>query len=128
MIWAWHLARPLARNKRAVFFRMPYRLYDSVARSWRHGWDAGPTMPSNHLDGPSRGQVEEWLKRVNKRERRRKRRSKWSSVPPSYRMLHSHHRGHLDHSARELLFPTGGTLPISLVLQGVGRSKFFLVV
>jgi hypothetical protein len=92
-------------------------------------------MSSNHLDGPSRGQVEEWLKRVNKRKRERKRerrrerrrKSKWSSVPPSCRTLHSHHRGHLDHSARELLFPTRGTLPISLALQGVGRSRFYLV-
>uniref|UniRef100_A0A0D3HQM9 Uncharacterized protein n=1 Tax=Oryza barthii TaxID=65489 RepID=A0A0D3HQM9_9ORYZ len=50
-------------------------------------------MPSNHLDGLSRGEVEEWLKRVNKRERRRKRRSKWSSVPPSCRTLHNRCRG-----------------------------------
>jgi hypothetical protein len=63
-------------------------------------------MPSNHLDGLSRGQVKEWLKRVYKRERRRKkerrrkRRSKWSSVPPSCRTLHSRCRGHLDHNTR----------------------------
>uniref|UniRef100_A0A0E0J609 Uncharacterized protein n=1 Tax=Oryza nivara TaxID=4536 RepID=A0A0E0J609_ORYNI len=79
-------------------------------------------MPSNHLDGLSGGEVKEWLKRVNKRERRRKRRSKWSSVPPSCRTLHNRCRGHLDHSARELMFPTKGTLLISLALQGVGRT------
>uniref|UniRef100_A0A0E0C2Q7 Uncharacterized protein n=1 Tax=Oryza meridionalis TaxID=40149 RepID=A0A0E0C2Q7_9ORYZ len=54
-----------------------------------------------------------------------KRRSKWSSVPPRYRTHHSCRRGgYLDHNAREHLLMCGGTLLISLVLLGVGRSKF----
>uniref|UniRef100_A0A0D3HHF6 Uncharacterized protein n=1 Tax=Oryza barthii TaxID=65489 RepID=A0A0D3HHF6_9ORYZ len=95
-------------------------------RSWRHVWDAGPTMPSNHLDGLSRGQVEEWLKRVYKRERRRKkerrrkRRSKWSSDAPQSLQGPSRPQHKIAHVS------TGGTLPISLVLQGVGRSRSVL--
>uniref|UniRef100_A0A0E0R3D9 Uncharacterized protein n=1 Tax=Oryza rufipogon TaxID=4529 RepID=A0A0E0R3D9_ORYRU len=87
-------------------------------RSWRHVWDAGPTMPSNHLDGLSRGQVEEWLKRVYKRERRRKkerrrkRRSKWSSDAPQSLQGPSRPQHKIAHVS------TGGTLPINLVLQG----------
>uniref|UniRef100_A0A0E0MX26 Uncharacterized protein n=1 Tax=Oryza rufipogon TaxID=4529 RepID=A0A0E0MX26_ORYRU len=64
---AWRWARSLARKKRAAFFAMLYILYVSDAGSWWHGWDVGPTMPSNQLDGPRNKRV----KRRNKRERRR---------------------------------------------------------
>uniref|UniRef100_A0A0E0MDA7 Uncharacterized protein n=1 Tax=Oryza punctata TaxID=4537 RepID=A0A0E0MDA7_ORYPU len=85
-------------------------------------------MPLNQLDRPRRrGKRKDRPKRerrTKRRKRRRKRTSKWSSVPPDCKTHRSHHReGHLDHSAREPLLRTGGTLPISrLVLLGVERG------
>uniref|UniRef100_A0A0E0JJ89 Uncharacterized protein n=1 Tax=Oryza punctata TaxID=4537 RepID=A0A0E0JJ89_ORYPU len=66
-----------------------------------------------------RNKIKKRRKRGRRREKMmkgmRKRRSKWSSVTTVLT------GGHLDHKARELQLQTGSTLPISLVLLGVGR-------
>uniref|UniRef100_A0A0E0LBN3 Uncharacterized protein n=1 Tax=Oryza punctata TaxID=4537 RepID=A0A0E0LBN3_ORYPU len=71
-------------------------------------------MPPNQLNESSRGKRKDWVKREsrNNSNKRRKRGRRESSVPLNCRTHHNHHKGsHLDDSARELLLPTGGTLP-----------------
>uniref|UniRef100_A0A0E0JM33 Uncharacterized protein n=1 Tax=Oryza punctata TaxID=4537 RepID=A0A0E0JM33_ORYPU len=85
-------------------------------------------MPSNHLEATRRKR--ERRKPRRRRERRqkrmRKKRRQLSSVPPNWRMHHSHpRRGHLNHRTGELLPRTGGSLLMHLVLE-VGRESWLL--
>uniref|UniRef100_A0A0E0JZH9 Uncharacterized protein n=1 Tax=Oryza punctata TaxID=4537 RepID=A0A0E0JZH9_ORYPU len=101
------LGTPLARKNRAVFFKVHHRKLaarlgcraDDVVEPTRQAEEE-----EKRKDRPKRERMMKRMKMQRmwkKRTRKRKRITKWSSIPSSYRTHHSHHRGAISTTAQE---------------------------